>query len=111
VSQTALLSAIANDVAADMIYAQQVYGYGRPGDTVIGFSTSGQARAVIQAVQVARAFGLHTLGLTGQTGGALKALCEVTICVPADLTPAIQERHLPIYHALCAQLEQEFFAQ
>lgn len=110
VSQSSLLSAIANDTAADMAYAQQVYGYGREGDVLLGLSTSGNARNVIHAMQVARALGLHTLALTGPTGGKLKPLCEVCICVPGDSTPAVQERHLPVYHTLCAMLEEEFFA-
>jgi len=109
VSQTALLSAIANDTAADMVYAQQVYAYGREGDVLIGISTSGNARNVLHAMQVARAVGMSTAGLTGPTGGELKQLCDVCICVPADNTPAIQERHLPIFHVLCAMLEEEFF--
>jgi phosphoheptose isomerase len=110
VSQTSLLSAIANDTAADMAYAQQVYAYGRDGDALFGISTSGNARNVIHAMQVARALGLQTIGLTGPTGGALKPFCDVCICVPAESTPAIQERHLPIFHVLCAMLEEEFFA-
>ncbi len=110
VNQTSLLSAIANDTAADMVYAQQVYAYGREGDTLIGISTSGNSRNVILAMQVARALGVRTIGLTGPTGGALKPLCDVCICVPAENTPAIQERHLPIFHVLCAMLEEEFFA-
>lgn len=110
VSQTSLISAIANDTAADMIFAQQIYGYGRNGDTLIGLSTSGNARNVINAMLVARALGLHTVALTGPTGGSLKPLCDVCICVPGGSTPAIQERHLPIFHVLCAMLEDEFFA-
>ncbi|MDQ2691742.1 MAG: SIS domain-containing protein [Chloroflexota bacterium] len=110
VSQTSLLSAIANDTAADMVYAQQVYAYGQEGDALIGLSTSGNSRNIIHAVQVARAGGLRTIGLTGPTGGELRSLCEVCICVPGDSTPAIQERHLPIFHVLCAMLEEEFFA-
>jgi D-sedoheptulose 7-phosphate isomerase len=110
VSQTSLLSAIANDTAADMVYAQQVYAYGREGDVLIGISTSGNARNVIHAMQVAHALGLHTIGLTGPVGGALKPLCDICICVRAESTPAVQERHLPIFHVLCAMLEEEFFA-
>jgi len=110
VSQTSLISAIANDTAADMIFAQQVYGYGREGDTLFGLSTSGNSRNVIYAMQVARALGLHTIALTGPTGGILKSVCDVCICVPWENTPAIQERHLPIFHVLCAMLEEEFFA-
>lgn len=109
VSQTSLLSAISNDTAADMGFAQQVYAYGQEGDVLIGLSTSGNSRNVILAMQVARALGLRTIGLTGPTGGALKPLCDVCICVPAENTPAIQERHLPIFHVLCAMLEEEFF--
>jgi D-sedoheptulose 7-phosphate isomerase len=109
VSQNSLISAIANDTAADMVFAQQVYGYGHEGDTLLGLSTSGNSRNVIYAMQVANALGLHTLALTGPTGGALKAVCEVCICVPGESTPAIQERHLPIFHVLCAMLEEEFF--
>ncbi|HET6823885.1 MAG TPA: SIS domain-containing protein [Anaerolineales bacterium] len=110
VSQTSLISAISNDTAADMVFAQQVYAYGHEGDALIGISTSGNSRNVILAMQVARALGLRTIGLTGPTGGALKPLCDVCICVPAESTPAIQERHLPIFHVLCAMLEEEFFA-
>jgi D-sedoheptulose 7-phosphate isomerase len=109
VSQNSLISAIANDTAADMVFAQQVYGYGHEGDTLIGLSTSGNSRNVILAMQAANALGLHTLAFTGPTGGALKAVCEVCICVPGESTPDIQERHLPIFHVLCAMLEEEFF--
>jgi D-sedoheptulose 7-phosphate isomerase len=109
VSQTSLLSAIANDTAADMVYAQQVYAYGREGDAVIGLSTSGNSRNIILATQVARTMGMHTIALTGLTGGTLKSMCDVCICVPAESTPAVQERHLPLFHALCAMLEDEFF--
>jgi len=110
VSQTSLLSAITNDTAADMVFAQQVYAYGREGDTLLGLSTSGNARNVIHAMQVAHALGLHTVALTGPTGGMLKPFCEVCIRVRGENTSAIQERHLPIYHVLCAMLEEEFFA-
>ncbi len=109
VSQAALMTAYANDVDPEMVFAQQVYGYGVPGDTVLGISTSGNSKNVIRALQVGRALGLHTIGLTGRSGGQMKALCDVTICVPADAVPAVQERHLPIYHTLCLMLEQAFF--
>lgn len=109
-SQTALLSAVANDVSADLIFAQQVYGYGRPGDAVMAISTSGNSANILHALRVARALGLHTVGLTGRSGGEMKGLCDVTICVPEDDTLQIQERHLPVYHALCELLENAFFA-
>ncbi|MCC3376422.1 SIS domain-containing protein [Cohnella sp. REN36] len=109
VSQSALATAYINDVAADMVFAQQVYGYGRPEDTLVVFSTSGSSANVVRAVQVAKAVGMRTIGLTGRGGGRLKTLCDVTIRVPYDRTPDIQERHLPIYHALCVRLEEAFF--
>jgi len=111
VSQTALLTAIVNDIAGDMIFAQQVYGYGRPGDVLIAVSTSGTSANVLHALRVARAIGLTTLGITGRTGGRLSPLCEVAICVPHDDTPEIQERHLAIYHALCAVIESALFPE
>lgn len=109
VSQTALLTAFANDVSAETVFAQQVYGYGRPGDVLIGLSTSGNSINVVRAIQVAKALGLRTIGLTGADGGRVHALCDVTIRVPYDRTPDIQERHLPIYHALCVAVEEAFF--
>jgi D-sedoheptulose 7-phosphate isomerase len=110
-SQTALLTAFANDVSADMVFAQQVYGYGRPGDTLLGISTSGGSSNVIHALQVARAMGLHTIGLTGRGSVQMAALADVQISVPAEGTADIQERHLALYHTLCAMLEQAFFPQ
>lgn len=109
VSHTALMTAFANDVAPDMVFAQQVYGYGKAGDVLIGFSTSGNSNNINHAVKVAKALGLVTIGFTGKSGGALKTLCDVTISVPFDSTPDIQERHLPIYHTLCLLLEEAFF--
>ncbi len=109
VNQVALNTAFANDVAAEMVFAQQVYGYGRSGDVLLGISTSGNASNVLRAVQVARVLGLKTLGLSGMDGGKIRAYCDVTICVPWTATADIQERHLPVIHALCARLESEFF--
>lgn len=109
VSQSALLSAFGNDVALDMVYAQQVYGYATAGDALLAISTSGNSLNTVRALQVARAFGVTTLGLSGRSGGRMKSLCDTCICVRSDDTAEIQERHLPLYHALCALLEQHFF--
>jgi D-sedoheptulose 7-phosphate isomerase len=109
VSQSALLSAVSNDFSADMVYAQQVYGYGAAGDILVAISTSGNARNVVYAARVARAMGMHVVGMTGASGGALKALCSTTVCVPADMTYRVQELHEPVYHALCGAVEQELF--
>jgi D-sedoheptulose 7-phosphate isomerase len=109
VSHTSLMTAFANDVASDMVFAQQVYGYGRPGDVVMGISTSGNSKNVVHALQVGRALGLKTLGLTGESDGKMKDLCDVAICVPWSRVDAIQERHLAVYHVLCAAVEDVFF--
>jgi D-sedoheptulose 7-phosphate isomerase len=111
VSQVGLITAYANDVAADMIFAQQVYGYGKAGDALIGISTSGNSKNIVYALQVARALGVTAIGFTGQSGGALSAVCDVMVRVPRELTADVQERQLAIYHALCAMLEQEFFSE
>lgn len=111
VSHSALIHAYANDVAADMVFAQQVWGYGQEEDTLLGITTSGNSANVVNAVKVARVMGLHTIGLTGKDGGRLAELCDVMICAPAIATQVVQEYHLPIYHALCAMLEMEFFAE
>ena len=107
--QAAISTAFANDVAPDMVFAQQVLGYGRRGDVLIGLSTSGNSRNVVNACKVAKAFGVKTIGFTGEAGGALAGLCDVTIRVPARETYRVQEYHLPVYHALCAMLEAEIF--
>lgn len=109
VSQVSLTSAIANDTAADMIFAQQVYGLGKEGDALLGISTSGNSRNVVNAVAVAQAFGLKTVALTGRSGGKLAPLADVVIRVPADTVLEIQELHLPVYHWLCVALEEWFF--
>jgi phosphoheptose isomerase len=109
-AHTALATAFVNDVAPELIFAQQLHVYARSGDVLLGFSTSGNSLNVIHAFEVARTRGVRTIGLTGRTGGQMAALCDVCIRVPHDRTPRIQERHLPIYHALCIALENRFFA-
>lgn len=110
VSQSAVQTAFNNDVAADMVFAQQVYGYGRPGDLLLGITTSGNSQNVVYAMKVAKAMGLTTIGLTGAKESALSAICDVTIRVPQTETYMVQELHLPVYHWLCAALEDTIFA-
>ncbi len=110
VSQVSLSSAVSNDVGSEMVFAQQVFGYGRPGDVLVAISTSGNAANVLNAVKVARAFGLRTVALTG-AGGALGGICELSIAVPGADTAAIQENHMLVYHALCAAVEAELFPE
>lgn len=105
----ALSTAFMNDVDPKMVFAQQVYGYGRAGDVLMALTTSGNSRNVLNAVRVARAKGMKVIGLTGRDGGSLKELCDVCIIVPGQATADIQEYHLPVYHAICAMLEESFF--
>lgn len=107
--QSALLSAFSNDVSADMSYAQMVFGYGRAGDVLWCISTSGNAKNATLAAQTARAIGMRVLSLTGERDSALSRISDVTVRVPERETFKVQELHLPIYHALCAALENHFF--
>ncbi len=109
VSQTSLVSAIINDVGGDMIFAQQVYGYGKPGDVLIALSTSGNSTNVINAIKVARAAGMTAIGFSNENGGKMRDLCDIMVTVPSTITFQIQELHLPVYHLLCAMVEEELF--
>ncbi len=107
----ALASAIDNDTGRQMVFAQQVYVYGRPGDLLIGLSTSGNAGNVVRALTVARAFGLTTVGFTGSRPARMDALCDIRLKVPSEETHKVQELHLPVYHTLCLMVEQELFGK
>jgi D-sedoheptulose 7-phosphate isomerase len=107
---SAILTASANDLGPELIFAQQVFALGRPGDVLIGLSTSGNALNVTRALQVARAAGVRTIGLTGAPPGRMDAFCDVLFKAPASETFKVQELHLPLYHALCAMVEAECFA-
>lgn len=107
----ALSTAFMNDVKPELAFAQQVYGYGRQGDVLVGLSTSGEAENVCYAAEAALARGLSVIGITGERGGALRALSTVWIGLPATETFAVQELTLPVYHALCAQVEHHFFGR
>ncbi len=106
----ALLTAIANDTAAELVFAQQVFVHGRKGDVLLGISTSGNSLNVIHALQVARALGLTTLGLCGSKACRMDSICDHLLKAPATETYQIQEYHLPLYHALCLMIEAELYA-
>lgn len=108
-AHTALTTAVANDIDADVIFAQQVTGYGNEGDVLIGMSTSGNSQNVIDAILVAKAKGMVTIGFTGELGGKMKDLCDILINVPEKRTAYVQEFHLPVYHTLCLMIEDHFF--
>lgn len=110
-SQSAIQSAFINDVKPDMVYAQLVYGYGNKNDLLIGISTSGNSKNVVNAVRVANAIGVKTISMTGEKESKLSEISTVTIKAPSCETYKIQEYHLPIYHYLCAKTENTFFEE
>lgn len=107
---SSLTTAFMNDSNPELIFAQQVNGYGKPGDIFLGISTSGNSRNVLFAAVAAKAKGLKVIGLTGQKPCKLAQLADVCIQVPETDTYKIQEMHLPVYHCLCMMLEEQFFA-
>ena len=110
-AHTALITAIANDTDADLIFAQQVISYGKPGDVLMALSTSGNSRNVIDAIITAKATDMIVIGLTGESGGKMSQLCDILIAVPSEGTAFIQELHLPVYHAICRIVESEIFSE
>lgn len=104
-------TAFGNDVAPDLAYAQLTSALGRRGDVLVGLSTSGNARNVCAAAEVARAKGMPVVALTGASGGKLKGLSDVCICAPSRETYRAQEYHLPVYHCLSLMLEENFFGR
>ena len=108
-SLTALNTAFCNDADPELIYAQAVLALAKPGDVLIAISTSGNAKNVFAAVQVAKGLGVTVIGLTGNTGGKLKQYADIAVCVTETETFKIQELHLPVYHTVCAAVEAHFF--
>ena len=109
VAHEALSTAYINDVDGYGVFAQQLLGFGRPGDVFLGISTSGNSQNVMNAAVVARALGIKVIGLTGKQGGELGRFADVSVRVPEDETYMIQELHLPVYHTWCLMLEERFF--
>jgi D-sedoheptulose 7-phosphate isomerase len=110
INESSLSTAYANDVIPELCFAQQLYGLGNVGDVLFAISTSGNSKNIIYAAETARAVEIKVIGLTGNTGGKLKQFCDECICVPESETFKIQELHLPVYHAICLAVEEEFFS-
>ena len=111
VSQTSLSTAFSNDQLPTAVFAQQVLGYGKKGDVLLCISTSGNSLNCVYAAKVARALDMKIISLTGEKESKLKELSDVTIMAPSKDTFKTQEYHLPIYHAICLALENEFFGE
>jgi D-sedoheptulose 7-phosphate isomerase len=107
-TDTSAITAIGNDYSYDMIFSRQVEALGRPGDLLIGISTSGNSGNVIKAVESAKELGMKTLGLLGRDGGKLKSLVDDALIVPSPVTARIQEIHQMVYHFWCEALDEAF---
>lgn len=108
-SGTALPTAYLNDVDGEYTVAQTLYGLAKPGDTVLLISTSGNAKNLLHTAELAACIGVKSIALTGEGGGKLAQVCDLTVKVPATETYRVQEYHLPVYHEICAAVEQHFF--
>ena len=106
---SSLTTAFMNDANSDLVFAQQVNGYGKAGDVFLGISTSGNSKNVLYAAVNAKAKGLKVIGLTGAKESKLMKYADVCIRVSETETYKIQELHLPVYHCLCLILEEKFF--
>jgi len=109
VSHSSLITAIANDLDGDLIFAQQIWAMGKAADVLLAISTSGNSKNILLAAKTACAKNMMVIGLTGAGGGKLAPLCDVLIDVPSNDVASIQEMHLPIYHEICRQLESHYF--
>lgn len=108
-SLSALSTAFANDVDPMLIFAQSVFALGQKGDVVLGLSTSGNSKNVVAALKVAKAMGLTTVAMTGESGGEMKKIADITLAAPETETYKVQQLHLPAYHAICAEVEKILF--
>ncbi|HEX7412262.1 MAG TPA: D-sedoheptulose 7-phosphate isomerase [Bacteroidales bacterium] len=106
---TSYLTAVANDYSYDEVYARLVKAMGRKGDILIGLSTSGNSGNILRALIQAKQLEMLTFGLTGESGGKMKELCDLTICIPSAVTPRIQESHILIGHIICEMVESTLF--
>ena len=107
-TDTSILTAVANDYGYDEVFARQVEGLGRSGDVLIGISTSGNSANVVKAALKARDTGMHTIAFTGEGGGKLKDICDITFAVPSKVTARIQEMHIMVVHIICELVEEEY---
>lgn len=108
-SQTGIMTAVLNDISPDLIFAQQVAGYGKAGDVLLAISTSGDSQNVVDAAITAKALNMKVIALTGIGGGKLNEFADLLVNVPSDVTHEIQELHLPIYHAVCRYIEDRLY--
>jgi D-sedoheptulose 7-phosphate isomerase len=108
-TNTSYLTAVANDYSYDVVYSRLIEGIGNPGDILIGLSTSGNSKNIINAIKTANERNITTIGFTGETGGGMGKICDYIIKVPSNDTPRIQECHMLIGHIICELVEKQIF--
>jgi D-sedoheptulose 7-phosphate isomerase len=105
------LTAVANDYSYDVIYARLLEGLAKPGDVLVGISTSGNSGNIVKAFEMAKNIGVTTIGFTGQKGGQMKDLGDYLINIPSNTTPRIQEAHILVGHIICELVEINIFGK
>ena len=106
-TNTSIITAVGNDYSHEYVFARQIQAYGTEGDVYLAISTSGNSKNIIRSLEEAQKIGLKTIGLTGQESCQMDKLCDLTIKVPSERTPIIQEAHLMLEHLICALVEKE----
>ena len=108
-TDTSVITAIANDFGYETCFARQIEALVKPGDVLLAFSTSGNSKGILNAVQVAKSLRAITIGFTGKDGGLLKSIVDICLKIPSDNTPRIQECHITVGHIICSIVEKEIF--
>ena len=106
---TSYLTSVANDYSYDVIYSRMINGIGRPGDVLVGLSTSGNSKNIVEAFKTAKTKNMITIGFTGESGGVMKNISDHLINVPSNDTPRIQECHIMVGHIICQLVEEKYF--
>ena len=107
---TSYLTAVANDYSYDVVYSRMIKGIGNPGDVLVGLSTSGNSKNIVEAFKAAKLKNMHTIGLTGASGGIMKEISDYLLNVPSNDTPRIQESHILLGHIICQLVEEKYFS-
>jgi D-sedoheptulose 7-phosphate isomerase len=110
-TDSSIITAIANDFGYDKVFSKQIKAYGTPGDVFIGISTSGNSQNVINAIEECKKMGIYTVAFTGENGGKMAEISDISFKVPSKDTPRIQESHIMIGHILCYIIEHELFSK
>ena len=108
-TDTSILTCIGNDYGFERLFARQIEAIGKSGDVFVAISTSGNSPNILAGIEAAKQKGITVVGMTGQTGGKMRAMCDIVLAAPSDKTPRIQECHLVTYHLLCAYVEATMF--